>query len=781
MSNAKRPSNSKTTEEHTDNRMTPADLQLVEDLGLIPPDSLTEGSVICYPKDAIPEEDEQRLMEIYGDRIRFCEPEEFNAMTEEDGDLPDPSLDAEDDWSMAEAGGWDMRREVLPVVFPMVHGSAKSAEDTDGSTEDRLSLEDVPEFQRKAVVGINRVFNYTRRPKSIIVTGPESSGKSRLIRAWSENQEDLPRLKSRPLKVYRYDSAAMTDLMMELVKNKMQEESSELPQRVVDALKGQVAEDLECGYQPVVVMYEPAQAAGISSQVEDAMFVVECPAGEIAGTCNDIGPRCKNFELLDLSEFQPTWRELQDVLVKINDEELDTDGDGLSGEMVGTFLKAFLKYADGDDTGEDDEERRPLRGSDKTSIPIGELIGVLEQAHAKLVEEPINGEVTASKIRTFAKNFAKEPATFSISLDNAADEGQDIDFDMMGLAPAEDGVNAAIKKGKKVKPAAYKDVAGLPDRLRKSIINQDEAIDQITNAIKIDATGLRNPTRPVGVFMFAGPSGVGKTELARQLANELYEKPAHFVRIDMGEFVGEDSVNKLFGASRGYKDSDMGGVLTNAVLENPQSIILLDEAEKAHPQVWDTLLQVFDNGQMTDGLGHVADFRKSIIIMTSNLGNARASKPKSGFMTTTDPASSLAFAEKERAAFTKEAINGFFKVEFINRIDAIVLFNRLRREDLEKIFEKQMAELGSNLHRSHPNISLNGKPDKAAVDWILDQADSDRFGARELQRTVRRLITLPLADWIIRNPKAGKDKNNILNVSYDVTNHRASFDLEKGR
>lgn len=110
-----------------------------------------------------------------------------------------------------------------------------------------------------------------------------------------------------------------------------------------------------------------------------------------------------------------------------------------------------------------------------------------------------------------------------------------------------------------------------------------------------------------------------------------------------------------------------------------------------------------------------------------------------------------------------------------------MLFNKLRREDLEKIFEKQMNELGANLHRSHPGIVLNGKPDANAVDWILDQADSDRFGARELQRTVRRLITLPLADWIISNPKIGHEKNNILNVSYDVDNHRASFDLEKGR
>lgn len=726
-----------------DSLLTPEQLELIGKFELPMPSVLLEQNAAVAIDNSVLSDDEcKMLVGIYGDMVSFCEPD-------------DPVLSSTPVESPMERA----MREVF-VEVDMQPGDA-----TFGGITKR-SLDDVPDFEKQALMSLNRSFNLPRKPRNIIVTGLGGSGKTWLINAWAMNQESLPRRKSRPLKVYWFDSDRISELVIEMRSKEASggESADEFINRMVDVFRNRVEIDVADGLHPVVVLTDPMFVAGLSSLIEHASFVVECPSRQLDSTVQSIGDRAKNFDVLDLGSFAPTWKQFVDLATRINDSELvdNEHDDGLVGPMVPVMLRAFFKYGT--------EEHIVPRTGDTVSMPIGDVISALEQAHAKLIESPIEGEVTATKIRAFGKRFAVEPSSLGIDMDVSSDD------DDLGMFDDIEPDSAQVSKGPKVKPSAYSDVSTLADRLKKHIVNQDDAIEQVVDAIKIDAAGLRNQTRPVGVFMFAGPSGVGKTELAKRLAMELYRKPRKFVRIDMGEFGEKYMVSKLFGSSRGYKDSDMGGVLTNAVIEDPQSIILLDEAEKAHPLVWDSMLQVFDNGKATDGLGNVADFRKSIIIMTSNLGNDEALRPKSGFLNSDADAD-----EKERRHFTEKAINKYFKVEFINRLDSIIMFNRLRREDLERITRMQFDELNGNLRNSHHGLSLNVNLDKHMVDWILDKANPDRFGARELQRTIRRLITLPMADWVLSNSIGRKTGRNILNVSYDAKNQQASFDLTKDR
>ena len=316
-------------------------------------------------------------------------------------------------------------------------------------------------------------------------------------------------------------------------------------------------------------------------------------------------------------------------------------------------------------------------------------------------------------------------------------------------------------------------------------------MDAIVDNVKIDAAGLRNANRPIGVFLFEGPSGVGKTELARQLALELYSKPVRLQKLDMGEYTTEDSVIKLFGAPTGYKDSDAGGQLTNAVLADPQSVILFDEAEKASPRVWDSLLQVFNDGEMTDGLGHKVDFTSTIIILTSNLGNGAAQKGRSGFKIASSKITEPAAARQqpggseEYSKITKTATEKYFKTELLNRLDAVVVFNSLRREDLRRILKIQMSEIADRLKSGKSSMVLDTDLDGDLVEWLLERSESVKFGAREMQRTLRKTILLPLANWMIQQDlidggASARNGEYILRLAYDGRSNKVVFSLIEG-
>jgi ATP-dependent Clp protease ATP-binding subunit ClpC len=286
----------------------------------------------------------------------------------------------------------------------------------------------------------------------------------------------------------------------------------------------------------------------------------------------------------------------------------------------------------------------------------------------------------------------------------------------------------------------------IEEELHKRIISQEKAISALARAIRRSRAGLKSPKRPAGSFLFLGPTGVGKTEVARALAEFLFGSEKSLIRFDMSEFMEKHSVSKLIGSPPGYVGYEEGGQLTERVKRAPYSIILLDEIEKAHPDVYNILLQVFEDGQLTDGLGNTVDFKNTIIIMTSNLG-ARFLDKRSpmGF---SGPGTGIpAKVEDQVMAEVKKAFNP----EFLNRLDEVILFTSLTDEDLIQIVRLLADQMNLNLAAKQIKIRLNDD----AAKYILDKTLTDRsYGARPLRRALQKYIEDPLSEALIQGALA---------------------------
>ena len=279
--------------------------------------------------------------------------------------------------------------------------------------------------------------------------------------------------------------------------------------------------------------------------------------------------------------------------------------------------------------------------------------------------------------------------------------------------------------------------------LHKRVISQEKAISAVSRAIRRSRAGLKSPSRPVGSFIFLGPTGVGKTELARALANFLFGSDNALIRFDMSEYMEKHSVSKLIGSPPGYVGHEEGGQLTEKVRRNPYSVVLFDEIEKAHPDIFSILLQVFEDGHLTDGLGNRVNFKNTIIIMTSNIG-ARFIQKKA----------SLGFQSSDAGAIDKNVtdmvlgeVKRTFNPEFINRVDEIIVFEALTDDDLRRIMALLVEQLNANL--TDRRMKINLAPE--VVDWIIDVTCKDRsYGARPLRRAIQRYVEDPLSEELIR-------------------------------
>ena len=296
-------------------------------------------------------------------------------------------------------------------------------------------------------------------------------------------------------------------------------------------------------------------------------------------------------------------------------------------------------------------------------------------------------------------------------------------------------IESVIAKVARIPPKSIsrddeKALKSLPMDLKRMVFGQDDAIDKVASAVKLARAGLREPNKPIGSYLFAGPTGVGKTEVAKQLA---LTQGLELLRFDMSEYMERHTVSRLIGAPPGYVGYDQGGLLTDQVNQNPHSILLLDEIEKAHPDIYNILLQVMDNGFLTDANGRKVDFRNVIIIMTTNAGAADAAKAEIGF--------GRGLKDDEQ----QSAIKRRFTPEFRNRLDAIVSFAALTPEDIAKVVDKFVIQLEAQLSERKIEFELS----KGANLWLANKGYDKRYGARPLGRAIQEYIKKPLADEIL--------------------------------
>ncbi len=293
----------------------------------------------------------------------------------------------------------------------------------------------------------------------------------------------------------------------------------------------------------------------------------------------------------------------------------------------------------------------------------------------------------------------------------------------------------------------------MEEAIGKRVVGQAEAVKAVSTAVRRARAGLQDPNRPIGSFMFLGPTGVGKTELTKALAAFLFDDENALLRIDMSEYMEKHSVARLIGAPPGYVGYEEGGALTEAVRRRPYQVLLFDEIEKAHPDVFNILLQVLDDGRLTDGQGRTVDFRNVLIVMTSNLG--------ADFLVLQKEGEDLSAVHAE----VMQVVRAHFRPEFLNRIDEIILFHRLRREDMGAIVDIQFARLAKLLEDR--KIALDLRPEARA--WLSDKGYDPAYGARPLKRVIQKNVQDALAELILsggihdgETVAIGADANGIL-------------------
>jgi ATP-dependent Clp protease ATP-binding subunit ClpB len=282
----------------------------------------------------------------------------------------------------------------------------------------------------------------------------------------------------------------------------------------------------------------------------------------------------------------------------------------------------------------------------------------------------------------------------------------------------------------------------MEEQLAKRVVGQAEAVKAVSTAVRRARAGLQDPHRPIGSFMFLGPTGVGKTELTKALAEFLFDDEAALVRIDMSEYMEKHSVARLIGAPPGYVGYEEGGALTEAVRRRPYQVVLFDEIEKAHPDVFNVLLQVLDDGRLTDGQGHTVDFRNTLIVMTSNLGSDFLANQPEG--QDTDAVRDQVMA----------VVRARFRPEFLNRVDEIILFHRLQRREMTKIVDIQMARLAKLLEDRKIAIVL----EPSAREWLAEKGWDPAYGARPLKRAIQKSVQDPLAELMLSGNVKDGDK-----------------------
>lgn len=576
-------------------------------------------------------------------------------------------------------------------------------------------LDDIPPEFARLVRIMSRSLDHVNRVHSIMVSGSPLTGKTFLIRSFAAALADLPSTFA-TRRIRTVSSAAKDQDIMAMAR----------------ILGGHDAKDIvyTTDYRDAVMIMEASRSVSVILEIQSDQ-ALGAPAMNNRGIMS-------SFDVVDLDGLEMTWGSFVHELQTVNRTQYEPKYRmRVDDRDVARFARAAWRAGVLDASDEDWKRKIPRRG-DSISFPIGIAIDLLETVELRMTETGPGASmrrlVTDAADDTLALGSDYSDVNHIMGLDRLLTEGGEFEDD------DEDVDNPDADSAPVIHP--YSDITTLPARLHDHIVGQEGIVDSISDALAIDAAGLRTKPGPIASFVFQGPSGVGKTELARVLAEEVFASPVQLIRLDMSEYADESSLSKLIGSAPGLVQSEDGGRLTNAIKQNPQCVLLLDEAEKAYHTVWNTFLQVLDSGVLTDARGMTVDFSHVIVILTTNLGNNEALRPKAGF-------GSQGGDHESMASFFKEALRRYFLPEFIGRLDSVFMFDRLDHEELRRIVRMQLGRLRGAIHDGHRSLTITIDDDDAMIDWLLAQADSDRFGARGVQNAIRRRVALPVSRWII--------------------------------
>ena len=405
-----------------------------------------------------------------------------------------------------------------------------------------------------------------------------------------------------------------------------------------------------------------------------------------------------------------------------------------------------------------------------SNINVPPIIEELEK-QIEEIKEKKKGAVKAQKFEV-AANFRDRERVLLQQLDEEKIKWeQSINENRVNVTEENIAEVVAMMSGVPVKRIARTEgmkLLQMSNELSNKVIGQKEAIEKIVKAIHRNRAGLKDPNRPIGTFIFLGPTGVGKTQLAKILSEYLFDTTDSLIRIDMSEYMEKFAVSRLVGAPPGYVGYEEGGQLTEKVRRKPYSVVLLDEIEKAHPDVFNILLQVLDDGQLTDSLGRKIDFKNTIVIMTSNIGSRQIKDFGRGIGFDTSKRESESDYAK---GIIQKALKRAFAPEFLNRIDDIVLFNALSKDDIYKIIDIELA----GLYKRIAELGYEFKLSKEAKDYITEKGYDPQFGARPLKRAIQKYLEDEIAEVII---KAELKQGSIINVDYIKDNDKIKVDIE---
>lgn len=573
-------------------------------------------------------------------------------------------------------------------------------------------FDEIPEPIMDAMRKVNRNLNYKVRPRSIIVYGESGSGKTFMLNQLAYHINEF-----NGSNVHRTVKFIEVDYV-----NRLMTGDGSLTAFGLQAAAA--INETNTDRHLIIVVPDLHLFLLLISKCRNTSFILEADDDMLSHAMTNHSSQVDKIEAVQVNN-KMKWKEFLNEANRANITLAEQYGvKPVSNVAVKTFIEELIRQVY-------PTHPESFRSIEEIEIPIGYVLERIEYMYAWLMEsdgKPINAKT--------ARTIAREAFNDSPIVDE-----DDFDDDDMIMSMLNDELHN--KKDKKQKPAKtlkYNDPLHLADRLKTTVVNQDKAIDMVSKAILIDAAGMKPKDKPVASFLFLGPSGVGKTQLAKSLADTLFEKPVNLVRIDCSEFNDKHTAARLFGAPPGYVGYDNGGELTNAVREHPQSVVLLDEVEKAHPDIWNTFLQVFDDARLTDGQGETTDFSHCVFILTGNLGTKEAENMKTaGFGEST--------ANDEETVYMK-AMRDFFRPEFINRLDGICVFNKLRREDYARIVRIKLHEI-SGIIKDNYGKKVDFNVSDAAMDGILIKARSMNLGAREIDHVLKSNVVLPMAENIL--------------------------------